>query len=40
MCCSRPGNGAAIDQAKEAADEICGGNNEDGLARWLAENVL
>ena len=30
----------AIDPVKEAADEICGGNNEDGLARWLAENVL
>jgi len=25
-----------LDEAKACADEICGGNEEDGVARWLA----
>jgi len=30
----------AIDEAKAAAGHICGANDEDGVARWLEENVL
>ena len=29
----------AIDEAKAAADCICGSNDEDGVARWLKENL-
>ena len=30
----------ALDEAKAAADFVCGGNDEDGVAKWLEENVL
>jgi Cof subfamily protein (haloacid dehalogenase superfamily) len=30
----------AIPAAKEAADFVCESNDEDGVARWLLENVL
>ena len=30
----------AIDQCKTAADHICGANDCDGVAKWLAKNVL
>jgi hypothetical protein len=30
----------AIPEAKAAADFICKGNNKDGVARWLRDNVL
>ncbi|MCL2446614.1 MAG: HAD family hydrolase [Oscillospiraceae bacterium] len=30
----------AIDEAKTAADHICASNEEDGVARWIVENVL
>ncbi len=30
----------AIDEAKAAADYICGDCDDDGVARWLEENVL
>jgi hypothetical protein len=30
----------AIDQAKAAADDICGSNDEDGVARWLDDKIL
>jgi len=30
----------AIDEAKAAADHICGANDENGVARWLEEHVL
>jgi hydroxymethylpyrimidine pyrophosphatase-like HAD family hydrolase len=30
----------AIDEAKAAANFICGTNNNDGVAKWLEENVL
>jgi len=30
----------ALDEVKLAADEVCGGNMEDGEARWIAEHVL
>jgi len=30
----------AIDEAKAAADHICGANDEDGVARWLEEHIL
>ena len=30
----------AIDQAKCAADAVCDSNDRDGVARWLAANIL
>ena len=30
----------AIDEAKAAADYICGDCDDDGTARWLEEHVL
>lgn len=30
----------ALDEAKAAANFVCGSNDEDGVARWLEENVL
>ena len=30
----------ALDEVKAAADEVCGGNMEDGEARWIEENLL
>ncbi|MDL2233025.1 Cof-type HAD-IIB family hydrolase [Ruminococcaceae bacterium OttesenSCG-928-L11] len=30
----------AIDSAKNIADEICGSNSDDGVAKWLAINLL
>ena len=30
----------AIDAAKAAADHVCAGNDDDGVARWLAENII
>lgn len=30
----------AIPEAKAAAGEVCGSNQEDGVARWIRENVL
>jgi hypothetical protein len=32
--------GNAIDEAKAAADHICDTNDNDGVAKWLEENVL
>lgn len=40
-CC---GKGVAVNNAlaevKAAADEVCASNMDDGVARWIAENVL
>jgi Cof subfamily protein (haloacid dehalogenase superfamily) len=30
----------ALDEVKAAADRICGSNEDDGVARWLEENLL
>jgi len=30
----------AIDECKSSADHICGSCDDDGLAKWLEENVL
>lgn len=30
----------AINEVKNAADEICSGNDDDGVAKWLEENIL
>ncbi len=30
----------ALDEVKAAADEVCGGNMEDGEARWMEANIL
>jgi len=30
----------AIDEAKAAADFICESNDEDGVAKWIEENIL
>jgi len=30
----------AINEAKSAADHICDTNENDGVAKWLEENVL
>jgi hypothetical protein len=30
----------AVSEAKAAADFICGSNDEDGVARWLEENII
>ena len=32
--------GNALPEVKAAADEVCGGNGEDGVARWIRANVL
>ena len=32
--------GNAIDEVKAVADEICGTNEEDGVARWLDQHLL
>jgi len=32
--------GNALDEVKTVANEVCGCNNDDGVARWLEENVL
>jgi hydroxymethylpyrimidine pyrophosphatase-like HAD family hydrolase len=32
--------GNAIDEAKASADYICGDGDDDGVAKWLEENVL
>jgi len=32
--------GNALDEVKSAADCVCGGNEEDGLARWIEANIL
>jgi len=32
--------GNAVDEVKDVVDCVCLGNDEDGVARWLAENVL
>lgn len=29
----------ALDEVKAAADEVCAGNMDDGVARWIAENM-
>ena len=29
----------AIDEAKAAADAVCGSNDEDGVARWLEAHL-
>ena len=30
----------ALEVVKEAADEVCGSNDEDGVAKWLEDNLL
>lgn len=30
----------ALDKVKEAADYVCGNNDEDGVARWLEKHLL
>ena len=30
----------AIDHVKSVAHAICGHHNEDGVARWIEENLL
>jgi len=30
----------AIDEAKAAADFVCDSNDNDGVARWIEQNVL
>jgi len=30
----------AIDEAKAAADYVCGSNDNDGVAKWIEENIL
>ena len=30
----------AIDEVKAAADYVCDSNDNDGVAKWLEENVL
>jgi hydroxymethylpyrimidine pyrophosphatase-like HAD family hydrolase len=32
--------GNALDNIKAAANEICDTNNNDGIAKWLEENLL
>ena len=32
--------GNALPEVKAAAGEVCGSNEEDGVARWIRENVL
>ena len=32
--------GNALDEVKEAADYVCGINNNDGAAKWIEENIL
>ena len=32
--------GNAIDEVKRAADHIALSNEEDGVARWIEENIL
>ena len=30
----------ALDEAKAAADYVCGSCDEDGVAQWIEENIL
>ena len=30
----------AVDQVKAVAKQICGSNDEDGVAHWLEKNIL
>lgn len=30
----------ALPEVKAAADQICGSNEQDGVARWIADNLL
>jgi len=32
--------GNAIDECKSAADFVCGGCDDDGVARWIEDNIL
>lgn len=32
--------GNALPEVKSVADEVCGSNEDDGVARWIRENVL
>jgi len=32
--------GNAVERVKAAADFVCGGNDEDGVAEWLEKNIL
>ncbi|NLY21314.1 MAG: HAD hydrolase family protein [Tissierellia bacterium] len=32
--------GNAIEDVKKVADHICDNNENDGLAKWILENVL
>jgi hydroxymethylpyrimidine pyrophosphatase-like HAD family hydrolase len=30
----------ALDEVKAVADYVCGSNDEDGVAKWIEENVI
>ena len=30
----------AISEVREIADEVCGSNEEDGVAKWIENNIL
>jgi len=32
--------GNALDEVKAVADVVCGGNDDDGVAKWIEENLL
>lgn len=40
MCGMGVAVGNALEAVKEVADEVCGVNEEDGLAKWVVEKVL
>ena len=39
-CCIGIAMDNAIDEVKSAADQICGTNDHDGVAKWLDKNIL
>ncbi len=40
LCCKGIAMENAIEEVKQAADEVCASNESDGVAKWIEENLL